>query len=84
MCTRGLCCRVAAPTVSGLNLGALAMVPESLWAFLEHLDLFVRPPPTPPPQLPSLMPELVKRLVRRKGQANSRLESDSMGTVEDL
>lgn len=40
----GLCCWVAALMVSGLNLGPLAMVPRSLWAFLEHLDLFMRPP----------------------------------------
>ena len=54
------------------------MIPRSLWAFLEHLDLFMRPPTAP-----SLIPELVKHLVRKKGQAESRLESDSMGTVGD-
>ena len=64
--------------VSGLKLGPLAMVPRSLWAFLEHLDLFMRPPPPP-----SLIPELGKHLVRKKGQADSRLESDSMRTVGD-
>lgn len=66
-------CYGCCPVASGLTPGALTGVWRSL-GFLGHLDLFGGPQT-------SLLPESIRQLVGRDGQADSKLEPNSVGMM---